>query len=191
MIFGYMRISTSDDRQKFDMQEDALKKAGCEKIFFDKASGSKQDRPELQKMLEQLRPSDCVICYKLDRISRSTRHLIEIADFFEKNQISFKSTQDQIDTSTAMGRFFFRMMASIAELEREITIERIRSGMQSAKARNIPLGAPKLESKVIKMALKMYDTGFKPKEICQTVGIGRSTLYKYLKEREDEKLTIQ
>ena len=133
MKIGYARVSTQD--QNLDMQIDELKKHGCERIYQEKITGTKKDRPELEEMLKTLRSGDTVIVYKLDRISRSTKHLIELSDFFNENNVEFISIQDKIDTSTPMGKFFFRMMASIAELERDIISERTKGGLASARAR--------------------------------------------------------
>ncbi|MGN0035109.1 MAG: recombinase family protein, partial [Coriobacteriales bacterium] len=117
MKIGYARVSTED--QRLDRQEDALKNYGCEKIFMEKASGMKDDRPQLAAMLAMLREGDQVVVVKLDRISRSTKHLIELSEKFDGLGVDFVSLGDSIDTSTPMGRFFFKVMASIAELERD------------------------------------------------------------------------
>ncbi len=142
IVFGYARVSTED--QKLELQIDALQKFGVDKIFEEKQSGKSKDRPNLQEMLLQLRKGDKVVIYKLDRISRSTKHLIELVELFDEKEVDFVSVHDNIDTSTAMGRFFFRMMASIAELERDITSERTKSGLEAARARGRRGGRPKL-----------------------------------------------
>lgn len=132
-IFGYARVSTQD--QNLDHQIDALMKAGAAVIYKEKITGTKKDRHELAQLLKAISEGDSVVIYKLDRISRSTKHLIELAETFEEKKVNFISIQDSIDTSTAMGRFFFRTMASIAELERDIISERTKSGLQSARMR--------------------------------------------------------
>src|SRR5690242_2262746 len=121
-IFGYARVSTQD--QNLDLQIDSLKKAGAAVIYKEKITGTKKERPELEQLLKAISEGDSVVVYKLDRISRSTKHLIELAETFEEKKVNFISIQDCIDTSSAMGRFFFRTMASIAELERDIISER-------------------------------------------------------------------
>lgn len=185
MIVGYARVSTQE--QDLQMQLDELGKMGCFQIFQEKISGTKKDRPELQKMLDMLRPGDRVVVYKLDRISRSTKHLIELAEHFEQNGIEFISVMDKIDTSTPTGRFFFRMMASIAELERDITSERTKSGLAAARARGRKGGRPTTDAKKIKTALKMYDSKqYSISEITKTVGISAPTLYRHLEKRADQ-----
>lgn len=191
MIVGYARVSTQD--QNLQMQIDALGKAGCIEIFEEKITGSKRDRPELNKMLNMLREGDRVVVYKLDRISRSTKHLIELADFFEEKGVEFVSIQDSIDTSTAMGRFFFRMMASIAEMERDIISERTKAGLSSARARGRKGGRPKVSEKGLETALKMYKSKeYSISEIVKATKISQATLYRYIrelaeKEEEQEK----
>jgi len=177
MIIGYARVSTQD--QNLQMQLDALQNAGCFEIFEEKVSGTKKDRPALNEMLKMLREGDKVVVYKLDRISRSTKHLIELADFFDSKGVEFVSIQDNIDTSTPMGRFFFRVIASIAELERDILSERTKGGLASARARGRSGGRPKVDSKKLQLALKMYRSKqHSISEIVSATGISQSTLYR-------------
>lgn len=133
MIFGYARVSTDD--QNLSLQIDALTHYGIDKLFQEKVTGAKKDRPQLEEMINLLREGDSVVIYKLDRISRSTKHLIELSELFEELSVNFISIQDNVDTSTSMGRFFFRVMASLAELERDIIIERTNSGLKAARVR--------------------------------------------------------
>lgn len=185
MIIGYARVSTKD--QDLQMQRDALTAAGCVEIFEEKVSGRKLDRPALAEMLKMLREGDRVVVYKLDRISRSTKHLIELAERFDETGVEFVSLHDNIDTSTPMGKFFFRMMASIAELERDITSERTKSGLASARARGRKGGRPKIDQKKINTAFKMYDSKqYSVAEITKAVGITAPTLYRYLKKRPQQ-----
>ncbi|MFD0943825.1 recombinase family protein [Savagea faecisuis] len=183
MRIGYARVSTQD--QSLDLQVDALKKAGCNRIFKEKISGKRNSRPELQKMLDTLREKDTVVVYKLDRISRSTRHLIELVESFEDMGIEFVSLEDQIDTRSPMGRFFFRMMASIAELERDILSERTKAGLNAARARGRVGGRPKVDPNKIQIALRMYDSKeYTLSEIKNATGIGSTTLYRYINQRK-------
>lgn len=185
MIVGYARVSTDD--QNLQMQLDELQKYGCFEIFEEKGSGSRKDRPALEEMLKMLREGDQVVVYKLDRISRSTKHLIELSDLFDKKGVEFISIRDQIDTSTAMGRFFFRVMASVAELERDITSERTKSGLLSARSRGRKGGRPSTDPKKIKTALKMYDSkNHSISEITKTVGISAPTLYRHIEKRTQQ-----
>jgi DNA invertase Pin-like site-specific DNA recombinase len=184
MIIGYARVSTQD--QNLQMQLDELQKFGCFEIFEEKVSGSKKDRPALKEMLKMLRPGDRVVVYKLDRISRSTKHLIELSELFEEKEVEFVSIKD-IDTSTAAGKFFFRMMASIAELERDIIRERTKSGLASARARGRIGGRPKSDTKQVKTALKMYySKEYSISEIVKATGISQATLYRRINEHERE-----
>lgn len=181
MIFGYARVSTQD--QNLEMQLDALQKYGCWRVFEEKITGTKKERPQLEEMFNYLRPGDKVVVYKLDRISRSTKHLIELMEYFEANQIDFVSINENIDTSTPMGKFIFKIMASIAELERDIISERTKSGLEAARARGRKGGRPKKSQKKIEMALRMYDSKqHSIKEIAEATGIGKTTLYRYLND---------
>lgn len=177
MIFGYARVSTQD--QNLQMQIDELDKFGVLEIFEEKITGSKKDRPALNELLKVLRKGDRVVVYKLDRISRSTKHLIELAELFEEKGVEFISIKDNIDTSTATGIFFFRMMASISELERDIISERTRAGLSSARARGRQGGRPKKNEKAIQTALKMYHSkDYSISEIVKATGVSSATLYR-------------
>lgn len=183
MIFGYARVSTHE--QNLDLQIDALNRYGCEKIYQEKMTGSRQDRPQLEEMLKFLREGDTVVVYKLDRISRSTKHLIQLSEFFDENDVQFVSLQDSIDTSTAMGRFFFRTMASIAELERDIIRERTRAGLEAARARGRRGGRPRKNQKKIEMALKMYHSKqYTIRDIQEATNVSKSTLYRYANKQK-------
>lgn len=187
MIFGYARVSTHE--QNLDLQIDALNRYGCEKIYQEKMTGSRQDRPQLEEMLKYLREGDTVVVYKLDRISRSTKHLIQLSEFFDENDVQFVSLQDSIDTSTAMGRFFFRTMASIAELERDIIRERTRAGLEAARARGRRGGRPRKNQKKIEMALKMYHSKqYTIRDIQEATNVSKSTLYRYANKQKGNPL---
>ncbi|MDQ0495292.1 DNA invertase Pin-like site-specific DNA recombinase [Paenibacillus brasilensis] len=121
-------------------------------------TGTKKDRPQLDELHKLLRKGDKVVVYKLDRISRSTKHLIELSEHFDEMEVDFVSISDSIDTSTAVGKFFFRTLASIAELERDIISERTRAGLQAARARGKKGGRPSKQADKVEMAFKMYDS---------------------------------
>lgn len=185
MIFSYARVSTQD--QNLEMQLDAFSKYGVDEIFQEKMSGAKKDRPQLEKMIDKLRKGDKVVVYKLDRISRSTKHLIELSELFAEKEVDFVSIQDQIDTSTPMGRFFFRTMASIAELERDIIRDRTKAGLESARARGRVGGRPKADKKDVEKALKLYDSQtMTVDEIAEMTGVSRATIYRAVKERKQQ-----
>lgn len=187
MNVGYARVSTPD--QSLDLQLDALTQKGdCIKIYQEVATGAKTDRPELQAMLDMLRPGDTVVVYKIDRISRSTKHLIELMDYFEANNINFVSLNDNIDTRSATGKLIFRVFAVLAEYERDLLRERTNAGLAAARARGRKGGRPKVDKKAIQRALTLYDSrDYSLKEIHAATGISIPTIYKYLAERDKQK----
>ncbi|MDA9472436.1 recombinase family protein [Enterococcus sp. 5H] len=183
MIFGYARVSIND--QNLDMQIDALKNAQTDKIFKEKITGTKKERPELAELLKVIRPGDTIIIYKLDRISRSTKHLIELTELFEKKEVNFISIQDNIDTSTSVGKFFFRTMANLAELERDIIVERTQAGLAAARARGRHGGRPFKDPSKVETALKMYSSKeYTIKQITEATGLSKTTLYRYVDKGE-------
>ncbi|AGG36539.1 phage DNA invertase [Escherichia phage P2] len=129
MLIGYVRVSTND--QNTDLQRNALECAGCELIFEDKISGTKSDRPGLKKLLRTLSEGDTLVVWKLDRLGRSMRHLVILVEELRERGVNFRSLTDAIDTSTPMGRFFFHMMGALAEMERELIVERTRAGLEA------------------------------------------------------------
>ncbi|MDQ0885914.1 DNA invertase Pin-like site-specific DNA recombinase [Paenibacillus sp. V4I9] len=180
---GYSRVSTND--QVLDLQTDALNQAGCIKIFEEKASGKNDDRVELAKALEYLREGDALVVYKLDRLARSTKKLIEISELLESRKIELISIRDQIDTTTAVGRAMFKMLAVIAELERDIISERTLAGLAAARARGRKGGRPKIDEKKIKQAMKLYDSRqHSGKEIAELTGVSKATLYREIENRK-------
>jgi DNA invertase Pin-like site-specific DNA recombinase len=185
MKIGYARVSTQD--QKLELQLDALAHHGCEQIYREKKSGKTKDRPELEKMIGQLREGDTVVVWKLDRLGRSLRDLIDLVAEFQRRGVNFVSLQDGINTSTSTGRFTFNIFASLAEFEREIIRERTRAGLEAAKARGKRGGRPKgLTASALEKARTgrmLYDTGAKTvDEIAQILGISRATCYRYLNQ---------
>lgn len=186
MKIGYARVSTQD--QDLSLQLDALKKEGCERIFKEKASGKNKERPELQKMLQQLRAGDQVYVWKLDRIGRSLKNLLELVEIFKQHQVDFISLHDHINTSTATGRFTFNIFASLAEFEREMIVERTRAGLEAAGKRGNKPGRKKgltpAALKAAERAQKLYkDSSLSMDEIADLLKIGKSTLYRYLKHK--------
>ena len=186
MKIGYCRISTRS--QSFDLQLDALNREGCDKIFRDTVSGSKSSRPGLDEMLSQLRKGDIVIVYKLDRLGRSLRHLVELINDFTDRGVGLKSLNDPVDTTSAQGRLVTNLFASIAEFERELIQERTKAGLEAARARGRKGGRPKglnkeAQSKAI-VAATLYQEGqISIKQISAQLNISKTTLYKYLRFR--------
>lgn len=182
---GYARVST--EGQSLELQKDALEKEGCTKIFEEKESGRKTDREQLKKCLEYLREGDTLIVYKLDRLGRTTKQLIELVEELRTRGINFKSITNGIDTTTAQGRFFFTIMAGFAEMEAELIRERTRAGLESARARGRKGGRPRMDPRKIERALKLYDTkAHTVKEITEMTGVSKPKLYQALKERKEK-----
>lgn len=179
MLIGYARVSTED--QNLSLQSDALTKAGCERIYSDKISGRSTDRPGLKEAMGQLRTGDTLIVWKLDRLGRSVKHLIELASKLEADGVGFRSTTDGIDTSTPSGRFFFHVMASLAQMERELIVERTQAGLRAAQDRGIRGGRRRaMTDSKIDAAKKLLDAGTAPKEVAATIGVSVPTLYRWL-----------
>jgi DNA invertase Pin-like site-specific DNA recombinase len=186
MRIGYARVSTAD--QSLDMQLDALKAAGCEKIYEEKASGAKDDRVQLQQALDVLRPGDVFIVYKLDRLARSTVKLISTLDEIKRRGSEFVSLNDSIDTSTAAGKAFFGMLAVFAEFERNVIVERTKAGLAASRARGRNGGRPKTDRRKVDKALKLYDgQTHSIAEITEATGVTKATLYRAIKDRETAK----
>lgn len=179
MLIGYARVSTLD--QNLDLQKEALQTEGCEKVYEDKVSGLKTNKPGLEKALEHLRVGDTLVVWKLDRLGRSVHNLIELVTQLEKKGIHFKSLTDHIDTSSTLGRFFFHVMASLAQMERELIVERTRTGLEAARKRGRIGGRRRLmtDSK-IEAAKKLLTDGVPPKEVAQNLGVSVPTLYRWV-----------
>ena len=184
MQIGYARISTGD--QNLDLQRDALQKAGCERIVEDTASGGKQDRDGLKRLQEQLRPGDTVVVWRLDRLGRSLRHLLELMSEFEANGIAFRSLTESIDTNTPGGKLIFHVFGALAEFERNLIRERTKAGLEAARARGRKGGRKKkLDDRKRMLAVELYlQKRHTIDEICSTVGISKPTLYAYVDESE-------
>jgi DNA invertase Pin-like site-specific DNA recombinase len=180
MKIGYARISTQD--QNLQLQVDALKRAGCKKVFTDIASGAKDDRKGLEEILEFLRPGDVLVVWKLDRLGRSLRHLIETVTTLEKAGIGFQSLQESINTVTSSGKLTFHLFACLAEFERSVIQDRTKAGLFVAKSRGKYGGRPKaMDAKKIALARSMHENPDTPvREICHALKVSRATLYRYL-----------
>jgi DNA invertase Pin-like site-specific DNA recombinase len=180
MLIGYARVSTAD--QRLDLQVDALTRAGCDRIFSDHASGGRGDRVGLADALSHLRAGDTLVVWKLDRLGRTVRQLVDFTAELRVKEINFASLTDGIDTATAAGRFFFHVMAAMAEMERDLVRERTMAGLAAAKARGRLGGRPsKLTTKQISHAkLLLADPAVSGAEVAQTLGVARSTLYRSL-----------
>ena len=178
MKIGYARVSTVD--QNLDLQKDALEKAGCKKFFTDMASGAVDSRRGLADAIEFARSGDILVVWKLDRLGRSLKHLIETVNLLDSRGIGFASVQEQIDTTTPGGKLVFHVFGALAEFERELIRERTNAGLKAARARGKLGGRPKkLSAKQIELAKKLYaDESISIREICETLSISRATLYR-------------
>ena len=176
---GYARVSSSD--QKLDAQFDALQQAGCHKVFSDRISGIKADRPGWEQLMAYVRPGDSVVVTELSRMSRSLMHLLEVVQTFEQQGIELVSLRENIDTSTATGRGFLAMMGVISQMERELKAERTAAGRAAAKARGRTGGRPRTDLDKLEQARILYlHSDQTAAQVCHLVGIGRRTLFSYL-----------
>jgi len=182
MRIGYARVSTSS--QSFDRQLDALKSAGCERIFTDQASGAKSARPGLDRALEDLRQGDDLVVHSLDRLGRNMRHLLEVGKELHDRGINLISLHENVDTDTATGKLFFHVFGALAEFERALLMERVNHGLQAARARGRVGGRPKkLSLEKRKHVVSLYREGEKSlNEISRLFDISPRTVYLYLDE---------
>ncbi len=179
MRIGYARVST--DEQSLDLQLDALKKAGCKRVFTDKASASKGDRPGLVEAMSHLRSGDVLVIWKLDRLGRTVKGLVDFVSDIQGRGIQFRSLTDGIDTTTPAGRFFFHVMASLAQMERELMAERTRAGLDAARRRGRVGGRKRrMTPGKVESARKLLRSGMAPREVAQNLSVSIPTLYRWL-----------
>ena len=178
-LLGYARVSTQD--QNLDLQIEALTQAGCKRIFEDKISGSRAERPGLAKALDMMREGDTLVVWKLDRLGRSVKQLVDLVGALHKLGVQFKSLTDAIDTGTPSGRFFFHVMASLAEMERELIVERTRAGLDVARQLGRKGGRKRLitDSKIVS-AKKLLVNGVPPRDVAKNLGVSVPTLYRWV-----------
>ena len=176
-LIGYMRVSTED--QSLNMQQDALTAAGCHKVFSDTASGSKDDRPGLKRALAACEPGDTLVTWRLDRLARSTRHLLQVVEDLEKRQVAYRSLTETIDTSSPTGRLLLTVLAAIATFEAAITRERVKAGMKARAARGLHVGRkPVLTPERMQLALRLLEEdGLSYRNAARQLGVSVSTLH--------------
>jgi DNA invertase Pin-like site-specific DNA recombinase len=180
MLIGYARVSTNE--QNLDLQRDALHKAGCEQIYTDNVSGTKAGRPGLEDALSHLRAGDTFVVWRLDRLGRSLRHLIDTVTDLQEKGIGFKSLQESIDTTTSGGKLVFHIFGALAEFEREIIRERTNAGLYAARSRGRKGGRrTTLTPKQVQILRELYKSQqTNVADICKTLGISRATFYRYV-----------
>lgn len=180
MLVGYARVSTQD--QTPALQLDALKAEGCERVFEEKASGAQRDRPELRAALDYMRDGDTLVVWKLDRLARSMKQLVETIEHMETRKIGFRSLTEAIDTTTAGGKLVFHIFAALAEFERSLIKERTTAGLSAARARGRKGGRPRsLSARDIAAAKAMLsDPEITMDEVAKRLGVGPATLYRHL-----------
>lgn len=180
MLVGYARVLTRD--QNSALQIEALRSAGCEKVFTEKASGAQRDRPELQAALDYLRAGDVLVVWKLDRLARSVRQLVETAELLQAREIGLKVITQAIDTTSPGGRLTFHLLAAIAEFERELTLERTHAGLAQARAlgrrggRKPAMGEPEIR----RAKAMLSDPSITVEEVARQIGVQPSTLYRHI-----------
>jgi DNA invertase Pin-like site-specific DNA recombinase len=190
MKIGYARVSTQD--QELSLQLDALEEVGCRQIYREKMSGSTKERPQLHRMMAQLREGDTVVIWKLDRLARSIKDMVSLVNEIQEKGGALHSLNDQIDTTTPHGKFTFHIFAALAEFERNLIRERTKAGLVAARARGKKGGRRKaLDEEKTQRLYKLYGEAnadgsrkYVIKEICEMMGVSRSSLYRYLEQRE-------
>jgi DNA invertase Pin-like site-specific DNA recombinase len=186
MLIGYARVSTHD--QNLDLQLDALIKAGCDTthIYKDTISGAKTERKGLEDALSHLRSGDTLVVWRLDRLGRTLKQLIELINDFNAQEVGFKSLQENIDTTTSGGKLVFHIFGALAEFEREVTRERTTAGLKAARARGRLGGRPRsLMPKQVALAQSLYDSRqHSIRAICETLHVSRATLYKHIETKK-------
>jgi DNA invertase Pin-like site-specific DNA recombinase len=179
MLIGYARVSTEE--QSLDLQLDALNAACCQRVFTDKVSTTKADHPGLADAVSHLRDKDVLVIWKLDRLGRTVKGLVDFVADLQERKIQFRSLTDGIDTTTPAGRFFFHIMASLAQMERELLAERTRAGLAAARCRG-RLGGRKrrMTSGKVESARKLLKDGMAPRDVAQNLGVSIPTLYRWV-----------
>lgn len=181
-VFGYARVST--EQQNLDRQLDMLEKYGVDHIYNEKMTGTKRNRPELEKLLERLTKGDTVVVESLSRLGRSTKDLIWLMETFNAKGVNLVSLKESIDTTTSTGKLLFTLMSAIAQFERDVIVDRTREGLNSARARGRKGGRPRTDSDKLRKAIKLYNTQqYSLSEIEDMTGVKRSTLYRGIRSK--------
>ena len=183
MIYGYARVSTAD--QNLDRQRDALTKHGIDKLFCEKMSGTKKNRPELDLMLGTIQEGDTIVIESLSRLGRSVKNLAELMELLNEKGVRLVSLKETIDTTSSTGRLLFTILSSLAQFERDVLVERTREGLNAARARGRCGGRPKTDPKAVQKAVALYMTKqYSTAEIRELTGVSRTVLYRSIKARQ-------
>lgn len=186
MVVGYARVSTKD--QNLERQLDKLTEYGCDKIFSEKITGVKKERPELMKMLEYVRSGDVIVVSELTRLGRSSKELLNLMELFQQKGVDIKSLGESwLDTTTAQGKFIYTIFAGFAQFERDLNSIRTKDGLEAARARGRFGGRPPMNKDKIEMALKMYESkDFTLEEIRRATGMSKTTIYRYINDGKEK-----
>tara|TARA_Y100000310_G_scaffold152483_1_gene151965 strand:+ start:10706 stop:11272 length:567 start_codon:yes stop_codon:yes gene_type:complete len=180
LIFGYARVSTVD--QNLDNQLEKLNNVGCDRIYSEKVSGKDTNRPEFQKLMDHVREGDTIAVWKIDRIARNLKDLLTIVEELKERGVTLKILSQNIDTTTPQGKMFLSMLGMFAEFERDLLLERQREGIAIAKEKGKYKGRKGVDPALKEQVIEQYNNGVKPKAIIEQTGLGRSTVFKIIKE---------
>ncbi len=182
-IYGYARVSTQ--HQDLNRQLDLLAEQNCNEILTEKMTGTKSNRPELNRLKDKLRPGDTVVVESFSRLGRSTKDLIDLVTYFEEQDVKLVSLKENFDTTTPQGRLMMTVFQAFSQFERDLIVERTKEGLQSARARGRIGGRPRVNKRDIERAVKLYESkAYSGKEITEMTGISKATLYRYIKNKK-------
>ena len=180
-VYGYARVSTR--QQELARQLDLLEKYECNEILTEKMSGTKSDRPELNRLKDKLRPGDSIVVESFSRLGRSTKDLIDLVNYFEEIDVKLISIKENFDTSTPQGKLMMTVFQAFSQFERDLIVERTKEGLKSARARGRKGGRPKVNAREMTKAVNLYKTKqYSVSEIVEMTGISRATLYRYVNQ---------
>ena len=182
-IYGYARVSTQ--HQDLNRQLDLLAEQNCNEILTEKMTGTKSNRPELNRLKDKLRPGDTVVVESFSRLGRSTKDLIDLVTYFEEQDVKLVSLKENFDTTTPQGRLMMTVFQAFSQFERDLIVERTKEGLQSARARGRIGGRPRVNKRDIERAVKLYESkAYSGKEITEMTGISKATLYRYIRSKK-------
>lgn len=182
-IYGYARVSTQ--HQDLNRQLDLLAKQNCNEILTEKMTGTKSNRPELNRLKDKLRPGDTLVVESFSRLGRSTKDLIDLVTYFEEQDVKLVSLKENFDTTTPQGRLMMTVFQAFSQFERDLIVQRTKEGLQSARARGRIGGRPRANKRDIERAVKLYESkAYSGKEITEMTGISKATLYRYIKSKK-------